>query len=100
MIPVISNTILFKFRMNAYPIFFGTGAKIFVVWDKSASIEFIVPAKKNLTGYLHLSDHDLMMIWNSIKENGFTTFDKTIEWNNASRKGYAIIIRTIYVTSK
>ena len=152
MLPTSRNTNLFKWGMNLYPMFFGTGGKIiyiskdwkevslklrkniwsnnyvgtifggsmfsaadpfymlmwlhilgrkdFVVCDKSASIKFIAPAKKTLYTSLLLNDDEIAVIRNSIFENGFTTFDKTIEWKDESGKVYAIINRTIYAASK
>lgn len=76
------------------------GRKDFVVWDKSASIKFIAPAKNTLYTSLSLSDDEIAVIRKSIEENGFATFDKTIEWKDSSGKVYAIITRTIYVASK
>ncbi len=152
MLPTSRNTNIFKWGMNLYPMFFGTGGKImliskdwkeitiklrkniwsnnyvgtifggsmfsaadpfymlmclhilgrkdFVVWDKSASIKFIAPAKNTLYTSLLLTDDEILLIRSNIVENGFTTFDKTIEWKDASGKVHAIITKTIYAASK
>ena len=152
MLPTSRNTNIFKWGMNLYPMFFGTGGKIihiskdwkevtiklrkniwsknyvgtifggsmfsaadpfymlmflhilgrkdFVVWDKSASIKFIAPAKNTLYTSLNITEDDIMMIRKSIKDNGFTTFDKIIEWKDDSGKVHAVITRTIYAASK
>lgn len=152
MLPEIKNTRMFRFFMNCYPMFFGTGGRIlhigkdwkevklklgrnlwtynfvgttfggsmfaaadpfymlmffhilgrkdYVVWDKSGSIKFVAPGKTALYTDLHISDEEVVLVKEQVKNNGFTLIDKTIEWKDKNDKVYAVISRTIYIASK
>lgn len=76
------------------------GKKEYVVWDKSASIKFIAPGKTKLYADLALTDAEISQIKEVVKNNGFTLFDKTIEWKDRDDKIYAAISRTVYIASK
>ncbi len=75
------------------------GKKNFVVWDKAATIKFIAPGRTTLYTDLILTEADIEMVREGIKNNGFIVFDKTIEWKDASGKIHAVITRTIYAAS-
>jgi hypothetical protein len=152
MLPSSSNTTIFKWGMNLYPMFFGTGGRIqfiskdwkhikiklsrniwsynfvgtifggsmfaasdpfymlmyyhilgrnnYVVWDKSASIKFVAPGKSKLYAEFKISDEEIAMVKEGIKNNGFIVFDKTIEWKDIHGKVHAVINRSIYAASK
>jgi hypothetical protein len=74
--------------------------KDFVVWDKSASIKFVRPAKKTLYAKYFISDDFLESAKNEVAERGECTRLMTIELKDEDEKVYAVIERNVYIADK
>lgn len=74
--------------------------KSFVVWDKSASIKFVRPAKKTLYAKYLLSDEILDSVKAEVAERGECTRLMSIELKDEDEKVYAVIERNVYIADK
>jgi acyl-coenzyme A thioesterase PaaI-like protein len=74
--------------------------KSYVVWDKSASIKFVRPAKKTLYAKYLVSDELLESIRQEVMEKGECTRIMTIELKDENEIVYAVIERNVYVADK
>jgi hypothetical protein len=74
--------------------------KDFVVWDKSANIKFVRPAKKTLYAKYFISDEFLESAKNEVVEHGECTRLMTIELKDEDEKVHAVIERNVYIADK
>lgn len=146
------KTRLFRFFMNLYPMYFGTGGKVtfissdwmevhlrlkrnmwtynyvgtifggsmfsacdpfymvmlynvlgkndFVVWDKSAHIQFLKPGKNALYMKCELTPELVQKFRDEISKNGKMVHDIVMEWTSADGVPHSRITRTLYAASK
>ncbi len=74
------------------------GRKNYVVWDKSASIKFVAPGKSTLHAEFIISDEEIEMVKDGIKNN--VPINRDVEWKDIHGKVHAVINRSIYAASK
>ena len=74
--------------------------KEYLVWDRSASIEFIKASKKKVTSILKISDEDLEKIKRHTKngEKYFATFP--VEIRDTDNDVVAVVEKEIYIRKK
>jgi acyl-coenzyme A thioesterase PaaI-like protein len=74
--------------------------KDYIVWDKSASIDFKKPGKKLCKADFIFTDAELDEIKQQATANGKYEFKKYVEWIDADGQVISKIERTLYVATK
>ncbi|MBS1970024.1 MAG: DUF4442 domain-containing protein [Bdellovibrionales bacterium] len=151
MTPESLKTRFFRYGINLYPMFFGTGGKVlfiagdwkkvvvrlslnmwtrnyvgtifggsqfsatdpmymvmlinilgdeYVVWDKSASIQFKKPGKGKLKAEFIYTDDELELIKRVTASEGKYEFTKSVSWFDESGAIVSTIDKNIYVATK
>ena len=72
----------------------------FVVWDKSANIKFIRPAKTTLYAKYLISEELVEDIKTDVSSNNECTRTLKLELKDSDEKLYAVIERIVYVADK
>ena len=72
----------------------------YIVWDKSASIEFKKPGRNKLTAVFAFSDDELAVIRKQADANAKYIFDKPVDVVNEQGEVVATVIKTLYVRRK
>jgi len=74
--------------------------KGYIVWDKSAAIDFLKPAKGTITVVFEVSEAELENIRNDIKERGKNTYHFTADLVDEEGVVVARVDKELYVRSK
>lgn len=74
--------------------------KKYVVWDKSAIIEFKKPIKKTVYTRFLITDEIINEIKINVKQKGFYTIDLPVQLKDKQEIVYAEIMKTIYIADK
>ena len=72
----------------------------YIVWDKSASIEFRRPARGRITGIFEIAAETLDAIRKAVDANGKGTYDFTTDLLDDAGEAVARVQKTIYVRRK
>lgn len=73
----------------------------YVVWDKSATIRFLKPAKENVYMDFVVLPGEIEQIKREVAENGKYTFYKTVQLTNKTKNTvFAEVEKELYVASK
>ncbi len=76
---------------------FGSG---YIVWDKSASIEFLKPARGTILGVFEISSERLQEIRTEVDELGKNTYHFEADLVDETGQAVARVSKEIYVRSK
>ncbi|MDJ0761130.1 MAG: YiiD C-terminal domain-containing protein [Woeseiaceae bacterium] len=74
--------------------------KHYIVWDKSAGIEFLKPAKGTITGVFEISPERLAEIRADVDERGKNTYHFEVDLTDESGQTVARVSKEVYVRAK
>lgn len=74
--------------------------KNFVVWDKSATIKFLKPIKKNVFARFLITDEILEEIISKVKSDKKYSLDLITNFQDENGIIYAEVIKTLYIADK
>ncbi len=72
----------------------------YVVWDKSATIKFLKPIKKNVFARFLISDEILSKIISKVKSDKKYSIDLITNFQDENGVIYAEVIKTLYIADK
>ena len=72
----------------------------YIIWDKSASIDFVSPGKGTVTGLFEISEDRLITMKEEVDRVGKQTFQFEAEILNAEKRIVARIKKEIYIRKK
>jgi len=72
----------------------------YIVWDKSAEIDFIRPAKGIISGVFEISSTRLDEIRKQVDEQGKNTYHFTVDLIDEEQQVVAKVIKEVYVRKK
>lgn len=72
----------------------------YIVWDKSATIEYLKPGKTHLYAHFRLSTEDLDHIRAQVAQNQKMDWHRTVEIQDASGQLIARVTKVLYIRSK
>ena len=72
----------------------------YIVWDKSAAIDFLKPARGTVTGIFEISAEDLERIRQDVDEKGRSTYHFETDLLNDQGEAVAHVTKEIYVRVK
>ncbi len=72
----------------------------YIVWDKSACIDFLKPAKGTITGVFEIEPERLSAMREEVDANGKATFEFSTELRDEDGVAVARVAKTVYVRRK
>lgn len=72
----------------------------YVIWDKSATIEYIRPIDKNVYAKFELNDEIIQFIKEEVAKNGRYFITLPVEYRDLDGNVYARATKTVYIGSK
>ncbi len=72
----------------------------YIVWDKSASIEFLRPGRTKVHAHFMINDEELLEIKNEVDKIGRLLFKKSVDVTGAAGEVVARIQKTISIKKK
>lgn len=80
--------------------FIFTLGKSYVVWDKSATIDYIRPIDKNVYAKFELTDEVIQLVKNEVAANGRYLVTMPVEYQDLDGNVYAKATKTIYIADR
>lgn len=74
--------------------------KDYVVWDKSATIDYIKPVHKNVYARFELTDETIQTVKDEVAKNGRYFITLPVEYKDLDGNIYAKATKTIYIATK
>ncbi len=74
--------------------------KDYIVWDKAASIRFLIPGKGNLNAQFLIDEEEIQLVKKMFTEQGEFDREYVVQFKNEDKKVVAEIRKTIYFANK
>lgn len=72
----------------------------YIVWDRSATIQYLKPGRTDLTAMFHISQKDIDGIKDLVADKGKTNWSRQIEVKDSFGDTVALVDKTLYIKKK
>lgn len=72
----------------------------YIVWDKSAQIDFIKPGKGSVYAEFNFTEDEIQSIRSNVDQAGKLVFAKSVEIKSTDNEVVAYVVKNIYVRKK